>query len=277
MPQTVASKAHPAIRRGRHGEKADLRLKQMAEQFRAPPLGRDQSVPKYIALYNAFLEAIESGVWKPGERLPSEAVMVDVLPMSLGTVQRALQALVEHGIIVRRHGQGSFVAGLPVNANEIHNFRFLDEDGEHLLPVYGRVLSIKSTKATGPWSAFLAGEHRFVCISRLISVNLEFQTFSEVYLPEHKFGTLLKEPLAHISMPLTQMLSERFNAPTLHVTHTISCGQLPHDACTAIGQALGSIGMHWEIFSYTYRKMPSFYQQVFLPLTARRLQFPGID
>lgn len=249
----------------------------MAEQFRAPPLGRNQAIPKYLALYNAFLEAIESGVWKPGERLPSEAVMVDILPMSLGTVQRALQALVEHGIIVRRHGQGSFVAGLPVNANQIRNFRFLDEDGEHLLPVYGRVLSIKSTKAAGPWSAFLAGERRFICISRLISVNLEFQTFSEVYLPEAKFGALLKEPLANISMPLTQMLSERFNAPTFHVTHTISCGQLPHEACAAIGQTLGSIGMRWEIFSYTYRKMPSFYQQVFLPLTARRLQFPGID
>ena len=276
MPPTAPSKLRSVIRRGPHRDKVDLRLKRMAEQFLAAPRGGDRSIPKYLALHNAFLDAIESGIWKPGERLPSEAVIADILPMSLGTVQRALQALVEHGVVTRRHGQGSFVAGLPVNANQIRNFRFLDDDGERLLPVYGRVLNVESTEAAGPWSAFLAGERRFVCMSRLISVNLEFQTFSEVYLPERKFGALLEEPPASISMPLTYMLSERFNAPTLHVTHTVSCGQLPDAACVAIGQQPGSVGMHWEVFSYTYRKVPSFYQQVFLPLTSRRLQFPDI-
>jgi DNA-binding GntR family transcriptional regulator len=220
-----------------------------------------------------LLEAIEAGTWKPGERLPSEADIVEALPFSLGTVQRALQTLVEQGVVRRRHGQGSFVAGLPVNTHEIRNFRFLDDDGKSLLPVYGRMLRVELTEDTGPWSDFLGAAEPFVRISRLINVNLEFQTFSQVFLPHRKFAELLEMPPSKISASLTHMLSERFNSPTLHVTHTVCSEPLPDEASLAIGEEAGSTGMRWEIFSYTYRNLPSFYQRVYLPLTSRRLQF----
>ena len=251
----------------------DPRLKRLAERVAQARNLEDRAAPKYRTLHEVLLEAIEAGTWKPGERLPSEADIVDALPFSLGTVQRALQALVEQGVVTRRHGQGSFVAGLPINANQIRNFRFLDDDGQSLLPVYGRVLSVDLTEEPGPWSHFLGDSDSFVRISRLISVNLEFQTFSQVFLPKKKFGDLLEMPRSGISVPLTHMLSERFNAPTLHVTHTVCSEPLPREASLAIGQEAGSIGMRWEIFSYTYRKLPSFYQRVHLPLTSRRLQF----
>lgn len=275
---TIEDRATPgsAPKRSAGRVKVDPRLRQLADRLRQTPGIKGQAAPKYLVLHEAVLDAIESGVWKPGERLPSEADLADILPVSLGTVQRALQTLVEQGVVTRRHGQGSFVAGLPVNANHIRNFRFLDDDGESLLPVYGRVLDVELSDGKGPWSDFLGADNRFVRISRVISVNLEFQTYSLVYLPEDKFGDLLKMPRSSISVPLTYMLSERFNAPTLHATHTVSCAQLPQDACLAMGQQSGSIGMHWEIFSFTYRKLPSFYQRVYLPLTARKLQFSDL-
>lgn len=276
MPASDPKKARAPVRRGPHRDKVDRRLKRIAASLQASSASAGGGLPKYRLLHNALLDAIESGIWKPGERLPSEAVIAGMLPLSLGTVQRAFQSLVDQGVVTRHHGQGSFVAGLPVNANQIRNFRFLDDDGKRLLPVYGRVLSVESIEEAGPWSTFLPGEQRFVRISRLINVNLEFQTFSQVYLPEVRFGDLLKVPSSSISVPLTYMLSERFNAPTLHVTHTVACERLSEEACSAIGQPAGSVGMHWEIFSYSYRNLPSFYQRVFLPLTNRRLQFPEV-
>lgn len=251
----------------------ESRLKRLADRVGQARDAEGSAAPKYRILHDVLLEAIESGIWKPGERLPSEVDIVEALPFSLGTVQRALQTLVEQGVVTRRHGQGSFVAGTPINANQIRNFRFLDDDGRSLLPVYGRVLSVDLTEETGPWSYFLEAADAFVRISRLINVNLEFQTFSQVFLPHRKFADLLEMPLSKISVPLTHMLSERFNAPTLHVTHTVCSEPLPPDASHAIGQEAGSNGMRWEIFSYTYRNLPSFYQRVYLPLTSRRLQF----
>ena len=269
LRQRLATKRRPARVR------SDRRLDGIAAQLLRHAGHDDQArSPKYLAVFNAFLDAIESGLWKPGERLPSEAVIAGTLPVSLGTVQRALQTLVEHGVVTRDGPRtGRFVAGLPINANQIRNFRFLDDDGQRLLRWTGRVLSVDVTAEQGPWSAFLGEGTRCVRISRVISVNLEFQTFSQVYLPEEKFGELLTMPRSSISVPLTHMLSERFNAPTLHVNHTVSCEPFSEEAARAIGEEPGKIGIHWEIFSYSYRRPAHFYQRVYLPLNRRKLQF----
>ena len=67
--------------------------------------------PKYMQLADHISHMIETGEWKPGDRLPSEAEMAKSLPTSLGTIQKALGRLAEHGAIVREHYRGTFVNG----------------------------------------------------------------------------------------------------------------------------------------------------------------------
>jgi len=75
-------------------------------------LAADSSVggPKYRLLRNAIVGAISGGEWTPGMRLPTEAELADILPYSLGTIQKAYGELVKHGLVVRSRGRGSFVA-----------------------------------------------------------------------------------------------------------------------------------------------------------------------
>lgn len=54
-------------------------------------------------------KAILSGKFKPGSRLPSEAELIDMLRVSRTTVREALRSLEEGGLILRRHGVGTFV------------------------------------------------------------------------------------------------------------------------------------------------------------------------
>lgn len=59
----------------------------------------------------AFLrQEIERGVFKPGDRLPSETQLCVNHGVSRGTVVRAIEQLVGDGIVHRRQGAGSFVA-----------------------------------------------------------------------------------------------------------------------------------------------------------------------
>jgi GntR family transcriptional regulator len=257
---------------GNRPTKIDRRLKRIADRV----TGVKDGTPKYQVLYDALLGAIESGEWKPGDRLPSEISIAEKVPISLGTVQRALQALVRSGVVTRRHGQGSFVAIQPISESKIRNFRFFADDGEDLLPVYGRVLTVQLSGERGPWTRFLAPEIRFVRLTRLVSINLEVHAFSEVYLPAAKFGEFLEMPPSMVSLPLTHLLTERFNAPTLQVTHALSCDAVPDEVALALKQDLGSLSIHWEIFSYTYRRAPSFYQRVYLPFTKLKLQIPDV-
>jgi DNA-binding FadR family transcriptional regulator len=46
---------------------------------------------------------------RPGAALPSEAVLIDILGVSRGTLREALKSLQATGIIETRHGTGSFV------------------------------------------------------------------------------------------------------------------------------------------------------------------------
>ena len=59
---------------------------------------------------------IRSGEWEPGHRAPTEAELMEQYGCSRMTVNKAMIALVEAGLIVRRKRAGSFVARPKVHA-----------------------------------------------------------------------------------------------------------------------------------------------------------------
>ena len=64
---------------------------------------------KYQAVYDNIVAGVENGKWLPGDRLPTEAALSASAKVSLGTVQKALRLLEEEGVIVRRHGSGTYI------------------------------------------------------------------------------------------------------------------------------------------------------------------------
>jgi len=63
-------------------------------------------------VYNQFMDALVSGEWKPGERIPSEHELSERLKVSRISVRGALQKLVALGLIESRQGEGTFVCQL---------------------------------------------------------------------------------------------------------------------------------------------------------------------
>lgn len=54
-------------------------------------------------------QAIVTGTYQPGSQLPTEAELVAMLGVSRTVVREALRGLEEDGLIMRRHGVGTFV------------------------------------------------------------------------------------------------------------------------------------------------------------------------
>ena len=228
--------------------------------------------PKYLSLYNRILTAIEEGDWAPGEKLPAEAAFAQEIPLSLGTIQKALRMLTDDGILVRRHRDGTYVAGA-LSVEESTVYRFLADDGVSVLPVYIYVLDLHSTDEQGPWTDFLGDEREYVRIRRRVSINLEFEAHSEFYLPASRFplfAGMTGNELHGVS--LEKLLGERLNAPTLRTVQRMQVRTLPADACRIIGVEEGVVGMLWEIQTYTYRDLPVAYQRVYLPPNGRHLE-----
>ncbi len=73
------------------------------------PLDPAGAQPLYQQLQRAIREAIETRVLAPDDALPAERQIASELAVSRITVRKAIDGLVEEGLLVRRQGSGNFV------------------------------------------------------------------------------------------------------------------------------------------------------------------------
>jgi GntR family transcriptional regulator len=82
--------------------------------------------PMYLQIMEQIRQRIAVGNWTPGKELPSIRSLAVSLRVSVITVKRAYEELENEGIIVTRHGKGSFVADSAVLASDLQEQK-LDE------------------------------------------------------------------------------------------------------------------------------------------------------
>ena len=66
--------------------------------------------PMYLQIVEQIRQRVAAGDWPPGQELPSIRALAADLRVSVITVNRAYLDLESEGVIVTRHGKGSFVA-----------------------------------------------------------------------------------------------------------------------------------------------------------------------
>jgi GntR family transcriptional regulator len=82
--------------------------------------------PMYQQIMEQIRQRIAAGDWAAGRELPSIRVLAANLRVSVITVKRAYLDLENEGVIVTRHGKGSFVADVNGLAGELQEEK-LDE------------------------------------------------------------------------------------------------------------------------------------------------------
>ncbi|MTH34255.1 UTRA domain-containing protein [Paracoccus limosus] len=65
------------------------------------------------AVQDVVLDRIQNGIWREGELIPTESTLATELGCARATVNRAMQALAETGVIERRRKVGTRVAAHP--------------------------------------------------------------------------------------------------------------------------------------------------------------------
>jgi GntR family transcriptional regulator len=73
------------------------------------PLDESHDLPLYQQLQRSLRDAIEKRVLGPDDALPPERDLADDLSVSRITVRKAIDGLVDEGLLVRRQGAGTFV------------------------------------------------------------------------------------------------------------------------------------------------------------------------
>ncbi|MEU6698713.1 GntR family transcriptional regulator [Pseudonocardia sp. NPDC046786] len=92
--------------------------------------------PPYKQIADQLRAAIESGELSPGDRIPSEATLIDHYGVARMTVRQAIQELRAEARVVAEHGRGVFVR-TPVQVRRLASERFARRHREAGLAAFG--------------------------------------------------------------------------------------------------------------------------------------------
>lgn len=84
----------------------------------------DNRLPLYVRLRDVLTRRITSGEWSPDAAIPAENILATAYGVSLGTMRKALQHLVDQGLLERRQGSGTYVRRARFDRSLFRFFRF---------------------------------------------------------------------------------------------------------------------------------------------------------
>ncbi|MBC5766388.1 GntR family transcriptional regulator [Ramlibacter albus] len=154
----------------------------------------EPGVSRYAALAAALRARIVAGEWPAGTAIPAEQQLAAEHKVALGTMRRALELLVEQGLIERVHGRGTFVRQSLSGAPMLRFFRFGDS-GEAPL---SRILGRDRIAAPAPVARQLDIANGTECLrlKRLRLLGGQPCLYEEIWLPLPLFAALAKSDTA---------------------------------------------------------------------------------
>jgi DNA-binding GntR family transcriptional regulator len=148
-----------------------------------PLINRSSFEPAYSQLINILRDQVSQGVYRSGDRLPSESQLCKQYNVSPMTVRRAINALIEQGVVSTVQGSGTFVKPLQLSTvtfglDQFHAL-FTQEADTQI-----KILHVRIAKADASVADRLgiATGSRTIHIRRVLSRNEEPWIYHREYL-----------------------------------------------------------------------------------------------
>ncbi len=162
-------------------------------------------IPLYRQASERILQRLQANEWREGDALPNEFELAAQHKVSQGTMRKALDLLVEEGILLRRQGAGTFVAarqdfigeacaaqlGEP-SVQEKIRFEFVGITRIHASAQIAEELALR--RNTPLWQ-----------VTRLLRVKASLFAVDQAFLPEFLFPSLDAKRLQQWRANLKQM------------------------------------------------------------------------
>jgi len=164
---------------------------------------RDIPVPCHFQLSELLRQEIEAGRWKVHEQIPVEEDLCAHFSLSRTTVRKALDALVNLGLLHREQGRGTFVAEPKLVEGLVNRpIGFFDDMTERGIQVVSQVLELHQIE---PPTAVareleLAPGATVIEVRRVRSILNQPVVVVSSYVPYDMCPSLLKADLTHTGL-----------------------------------------------------------------------------
>lgn len=217
--------------------------------FLAAALSPASRVPLYEQLMAGVARAVRDGLLPPGAALPPEPELARRLGLSRQTVGQALTGLARRGLVTRRRGIGTFVAGPTVEQPLDRLYSFVRTLGDRGGPAGARLLGARLT-VDPEASALLAGRPDGLVfeLTRLFLADGAPLVVETVYLPQ-ACGERL--PGARLATDVVyDLLREACGIDVTHAEETLRLALLEPTEAALLGVAAGDPAFRVERTAY---------------------------
>ena len=229
---------------------------------------------KRTAVRLAISNSIKIGALQPGDYLPSEKVLAEVLNVSLGTVQVALGQLQDTGLVQRRRGDGTRVSDTEPFTDNIWHFRFLSRDSNTPLRMVDSKLMMSRVSSAGYWPEIFGDQAFYFCFTRKIRMQEGTRAAAYMYIPGSLSKDLDKVDVSELEMVNIRPFLETYLNLKIN-RHTSRVSVVTPDKAEKIGLGLLAQQPYYEIsaIAFTGAKTPVYYQRIFVSVADCNLEF----
>lgn len=229
------------------------------------PFDSDSPVPLYYQLRTFITERIDSGEWKPGDRLPSESELGSRFGISRTTVRQALGELTSLGLLTRIQGKGTFVVQQRIQQRLSRLTGFSQDMQTRRLRPSSRLLELSLAQAGGRAAKELGlpTGSQVVRLRRLRLADEEPMALEISYLLPEFYNSLRTENVGERS--LYEILKERCHTAPTRAVQEMEASPCPAQEAQLLQVRKGSPVLHIHRTTFdqndrAFEQVESFYR-----------------
>ncbi|MCA4165744.1 GntR family transcriptional regulator, partial [Acinetobacter baumannii] len=145
-------------------------------------------LPRYEKVRWELQKLLIQSKWTVEEPIPSEQELAQMYSVSVGTVRKAVEGLVEDGLLVKKQGKGTFLKQPNFENSLIRFFRLRNKKGEFIQP-QGQIKKVEVCDAISEVNAELGLGHteKLLYIERVRKHEDVVVLSERIWLPERLF------------------------------------------------------------------------------------------
>lgn len=150
------------------------------------------NMPRYERVRWQIQVLLTENEWDKDTPLPTESELADRYQVSVGTVRKAVEKLVEDGVLFKQQGRGTFLKQPNFEASLSRFFKFRDKENGYVTPT-GLVKKITSVPSVDIISKKLKlrKNDSLIYIERVRMVEDKVILSEKIWLPQSLFNNLL--------------------------------------------------------------------------------------
>lgn len=153
----------------------------------------DERLPLYQRLRDDMLAKIAAGEWTPGAAIPTEAELTKHYGVAVGTLRKAVDTLVQDGLMKRSQGRGTFILRPNFEGSLFRFFRQVDARGDRRIPdsrILNRELEAPDKEVADALE--LSSTDDVIRLERVRQFDGKTVYHEEIWLPAGRFEALMQ-------------------------------------------------------------------------------------